>query len=47
MRLILFTPFILLISACSSAPKPAGQVNPLADWYVELCLTAFSELAAM
>ena len=47
MKTFLLLASILLFTACSTPPKPAEQVNNLADRYVEAYFTAFPELAAM
>ncbi len=47
MKTFLLFASILLITACSTPPKPAEQVNNLADRYVESFFTTFPELAAM
>jgi len=47
MKKFLLLASIFLFTACSTPPKPAEQVNNLADRYVEAYFTAFPELAAM
>lgn len=46
MKTFLLLASILLFTACSTPPKPAEQVNNVADRYVEAYFTAFPELAA-
>lgn len=47
MKTFLLLASIFLFTACSTPPKPAEQVNNLADRYVEAYFTTFPELAAM
>ena len=46
MKILLLLASILLITACSTPPKPAEEVNNVADRYVEAYFTTFPELAA-